>query len=148
MYHVSNWGKFPDGTDCIDLGGFHPANLISGEDVILLCSFHNNDVTLSQFSAMIALLQSFITSLVVVLPFYPVRTSSNNSKETITWMFLVYRLGRWNVLLKKVRLPLQTLMHSCSATFRAVDIQQELSVVNEIEILTYSILYVNIYSFK
>ena len=72
MYHVSNWGKFPDGTDCIDLGGFHPANLISGEDVILLCSFHNNDVTLSQFSAMIALLQSFITSLVVVLPFYPV----------------------------------------------------------------------------
>ena len=45
------------GTDCIELGGFQPVNLISGEDVIFLSSFHNNDVTLSQFSAMIVLLQ-------------------------------------------------------------------------------------------
>ena len=37
--------------------------------VVLLCSFHNNDVTWSQFQVMIVLLQSFIESLTVVLPF-------------------------------------------------------------------------------
>ena len=42
--------------------------------VVLLCSFHNNDVTWSQFQVMIVLLQSFIESLTVVLPFYPVGT--------------------------------------------------------------------------
>ena len=40
----------------------------------MLCSFHNNDVTWSQFQVMIVLLQSFIESLTVVLPFYPVGT--------------------------------------------------------------------------
>lgn len=74
LYHPTKWGKFPDGTDKIQLGGFKPRNRISGQHVIFLTSFHNNDVTLSQFSAMIVLLQSFIKSLTVVLPFYPVGT--------------------------------------------------------------------------
>ena len=117
------------GTDCIELGGFQPVNLISGEDVIFLSSFHNNDVTLSQFSAMIVLLQvdaihspsnkykyvvvsgifssnlhkigggggfkyclcsfsrvefvsqSFIKSLIIVLPFYPVGTMERCTAE-------------------------------------------------------------------
>jgi hypothetical protein len=51
-----------------------PVNRISGEHVLFLASFHNNDVTLSQFSVMVTLLQSFIESLTVVLPFYPVGT--------------------------------------------------------------------------
>lgn len=47
---------------------------MSGEHCIFLASFHNNDVTLSQFSVMIALLQSFVESLTIILPFYPVGT--------------------------------------------------------------------------
>lgn len=31
------------------IGGFTPYNVISGEHVLFLASFHNNDVTLSQF---------------------------------------------------------------------------------------------------
>lgn len=74
LYHPTHWNKFPDGTDNIEIGGFKPSNCIAGENVLFLASFHNNDVTLSQFSVMITLLQSFISSLTVVLPFYPVGT--------------------------------------------------------------------------
>lgn len=49
-------------------------NQIARRHVIFLASFHNNDVTLSQFSVMIVLLQSFIKSLTILLPFYPVGT--------------------------------------------------------------------------
>lgn len=79
--HKSSWKKFPDGTDQIEVGGFQPVNRISGEDVIMLCSFHNNDVTLSQFSVMVTLLQSFVKSLTIVLPFYPVGTMERVTKE-------------------------------------------------------------------
>eukprot|EP01035_Chromulina_nebulosa_P017630 gene17630-23207_t len=48
---------------------------------MFLASFHNNDVTLSQFSVMVTLLQSFIQSLTVVLPFYPVGTMERVIKE-------------------------------------------------------------------
>jgi hypothetical protein len=73
-YHPTTWGKFPDGTDSIEVGGFTPHNLIAGEHVLFLASFENNDVTLSQFQVIICLLQSFIESLTVVLPYYPVGT--------------------------------------------------------------------------
>jgi phosphoribosylpyrophosphate synthetase len=78
---TSQWGKFPDGTDNIEVGGFYPQNRISGEHVLMLCSFHNNDVTLSQFSVMIMLLQSFIESLTIVLPYYPVGTMERVVQE-------------------------------------------------------------------
>lgn len=81
LYFRSSWSKFSDGTDCIKLGGFRPTNLISGEDIIFLSSFHNNDVTLSQFSAFIVLLQSFINSLTIVLPYYPVGTMERVVEE-------------------------------------------------------------------
>ena len=81
MLHQTSWGKFPDGTDNIEMGGFSPVNRISGENVLMLASFHNNDVTLSQFSVMVTLLQSFISSLTVVLPFYPVGTMERVTKE-------------------------------------------------------------------
>ncbi|CAN0312585.1 unnamed protein product, partial [Hapterophycus canaliculatus] len=51
-FHKTSWGKFPDGTDNIEIGGFTPYNVISGEHVLFLASFHNNDVTLSQFQVM------------------------------------------------------------------------------------------------
>jgi len=80
-YHSTSWGKFPDGTDNISMSGFSPLNLISGENVLFLASFHSNDVTLSQFSVMIVLLQSFIDSLTVVLPYSPVGTMERVTKE-------------------------------------------------------------------
>jgi E3 ubiquitin-protein ligase DOA10 len=60
-----------------------PINRISGEHVIFLASFHSNDVTLSQFSVMCTLLQSFVESLTVVLPFYPVGTMERVVRYTI-----------------------------------------------------------------
>ena len=47
-FHKTTWGKFPDGTDNIEVGGYTPYN-VAGERVLFLASFHNNDVTLSQF---------------------------------------------------------------------------------------------------
>ena len=73
-FHETKWGKFPDKTDNIEVGGFYPDNMISGEHVLFLACFHNNDVTLSQFQVIICLLQSFVQSLTVVLPYYPVGT--------------------------------------------------------------------------
>lgn len=81
LFHPTNWKKFPDGTDNIEIGGFQPSNHISGENILMLASFHNNDVTLSQFSVMITLLQSFVQSLTVVLPFYPVGTMERVIQE-------------------------------------------------------------------
>jgi phosphoribosylpyrophosphate synthetase len=80
FYNV-NWDKFPDGTDNITVEGFYPKNTVSGEHVLFLASFHNNDVTLSQFSVLIMLLQSFIESLTIVLPFYPVGTNERVDRE-------------------------------------------------------------------
>lgn len=72
---VTTGGKFPDGTDNITLGGYFPQNHLRGSHVLFLASFSDNDATLSQFYALIVLLESFIESLTVVLPFYPTATS-------------------------------------------------------------------------
>ena len=80
-FHPTQWNKFPDGTDNIEIGGFSPQNLLSGEHILFLASFHNNDVTLSQFQVIICLLQSFIESMTVVLPYYPVGTMERVTKE-------------------------------------------------------------------
>mmetsp|Transcript_28746 Transcript_28746/g.32217 ORF Transcript_28746/g.32217 Transcript_28746/m.32217 type:complete len:418 (+) Transcript_28746:58-1311(+) len=81
-FHPTTWAKFPDGTDNIEIGGFsNPRNVISGERVLFLGSFHSNDTTLSQFQVMIALLQSFVESLTVVLPFSPVGTMERVTQE-------------------------------------------------------------------
>ena len=73
-YHATKWGKFPDGTDNIKIGGFEPENHLRGSNVIFLASFHSNDATLSQLYVCIALLESLVESLTIVLPFYPVGT--------------------------------------------------------------------------
>jgi len=80
-FHESTWDKFPDGTDKIVVGGFTPVNRIAGEHVLLLASFHDNDVTLSQFQVMVMLLMSFIESLTIVLPFYPTGTMERVTTE-------------------------------------------------------------------
>ena len=80
-YMDIQWKKYPDGTDNIKVQGFEPRNLIAGSDIIFLASFHSNDVTLSQFSVWVMLLQSFISSLTIVLPFYPVGTQDRVDEE-------------------------------------------------------------------
>jgi len=81
LYHETQWGKFPDGTDNIMLGGFQPVNHIAGEHVLMLATFTNNSTTLTQLTVMVTLLQSFVESLTVVLPFYPVGTMTTVIKE-------------------------------------------------------------------
>lgn len=83
FYNIKDtkWEKFPDGTDKIEIGGYNPRNIVSEQNVVFLCNFDSNDATLSQFSVMITLLQSFIESLTIVLPFYPVGTMERVSKE-------------------------------------------------------------------
>ncbi len=80
-YMDIHWKKYPDGTDNIKVEGFEPRNLIAGSDIIFLASFHSNDVTLSQFSVWVMLLQSFISTLTIVLPFYPVGTQDRVDEE-------------------------------------------------------------------
>lgn len=80
-YFDIDFNKFADGTDNILIQGFTPKNFIQGSNIIFLASFHNNDVTLSQFSVLIVLLQSFIESMTIVLPFYPVGTNERVDEE-------------------------------------------------------------------
>eukprot|EP01039_Chlorochromonas_danica_P010566 gene10564-11707_t len=80
-YFPIQWEKYADGTDNITISGFSPKNEIAGEHILFFASFHNNDVTLSQISVLIVLLQSFIESLTIVLPFYPVGTNERVEVE-------------------------------------------------------------------
>ena len=75
--------KFPDGTDKIVIKGFTPENKIADSHVLFFASFHNNGVTLSQLSVLIVLLQSFIQSLTIVLPFFPVGTMERVDEEGV-----------------------------------------------------------------
>ena len=81
QYFPIYWGKFADGTDNIKIEGFNPRNQIAGRHCLFFASFHNNDVTFSQFSVFVVLLQSFIESLTIVLPFYPVGTMERVIEE-------------------------------------------------------------------
>mmetsp|Transcript_58987 Transcript_58987/g.133580 ORF Transcript_58987/g.133580 Transcript_58987/m.133580 type:complete len:228 (+) Transcript_58987:102-785(+) len=80
-YHHSKWATFPDGSDNIELGGYSPVNQLRGKHVLFLAAFSDNSTTLSQFYALIVLLESFIESLTVVLPFYPTGTMERVVKE-------------------------------------------------------------------
>lgn len=83
IYHPTKWGKFPDGTDNIEVGGFHPVNEIRGNHILFLASFTSNDTTLSQLHVMVALLESFIESFTIVLPFYPTGTMERVMQEGV-----------------------------------------------------------------
>jgi len=80
-YHTTSWGKFFDGTDNIEVGGFFPVNYIRGQHVLFLGSFHNNDVTLSQFHVLNMLCESFVETLTVILPYYPTGTMERVVRE-------------------------------------------------------------------
>eukprot|EP00605_Chrysophyceae_sp_TOSAG23-4_P002307 GSChrysophyteH1.ASY1.ANO1.2553.1 assembled CDS len=75
------WEKYPDGTDNITIEGFSPVNHVASSHILFFASFHNNDITLSQFSVLVVLLQSFVKSVTIVLPFFPVGTNERVTVE-------------------------------------------------------------------
>mmetsp|Transcript_48838 Transcript_48838/g.78703 ORF Transcript_48838/g.78703 Transcript_48838/m.78703 type:complete len:200 (-) Transcript_48838:1431-2030(-) len=80
-YHPTSWGKFKDGTDNIEVGGFYPVNYIRGQHVLFLSSFHDNDATLSQFHVLNMLCESFVDSMTVILAYYPTGTMERVLRE-------------------------------------------------------------------
>lgn len=60
--------------DHIIVGGFHPDNVIARSNVLFIASFDDNDSILSQMQVLTMLCESFIKSLTIVLPYFPVAT--------------------------------------------------------------------------
>eukprot|EP01071_Lankesteria_metandrocarpae_P003693 Lankesteria_metandrocarpae@DN3119_c1_g1_i1.p1 len=81
IYHETEWDTFPDGTDSITLGGYKPSWTLRDQHVLFLASFHNNGVIVTQLHAIISLLQSFIDTLTIFLPFYPFGTNERVNNE-------------------------------------------------------------------
>eukprot|EP00038_Savillea_parva_P011183 m.195681 g.195681 ORF g.195681 m.195681 type:complete len:362 (+) comp19573_c0_seq1:233-1318(+) len=83
-YRKTSWKKFGDsGMDNIELGGFTPKNRIRKSHVLFIASFHNNDSIMSQFQALVCLCESFVESLTILLPYYPVGTMERVMKEGV-----------------------------------------------------------------
>eukprot|EP00299_Pterocystis_sp_00344_P011785 c5559_g1_i1.p1 GENE.c5559_g1_i1~~c5559_g1_i1.p1 ORF type:complete len:322 (+),score=53.39 c5559_g1_i1:30-968(+) len=82
QFYRIQWSKFPDSDmDDIEIGGFTPQNRIKNTHVLFLASFHSNDAILSQFHVLITLLESFISGLTIVLPFFPTGTMERITRE-------------------------------------------------------------------
>eukprot|EP00668_Euglena_longa_P038403 GGOE01049407.1.p1 GENE.GGOE01049407.1~~GGOE01049407.1.p1 ORF type:complete len:351 (-),score=121.84 GGOE01049407.1:432-1421(-) len=82
LYQATRWGKFADsGMDNIQVGGFHPVNVIGKSHILFLASFDNNDAILSQFHVLTMLCESFIKTLTVVIPYFPMGTMEIVSQE-------------------------------------------------------------------
>lgn len=110
-------------SDNIEIGGFTPHNLVSGEHVLFLASFHNNDVTLSQFQVMITLLLSFIESMTVVLPYSPVgkcyaQEISCARRSLANFALMVWPIDRYNGACRSRR-PSCNGCHLCTHVFFA-----------------------------
>jgi len=82
-YIPVEWKKFPDGTDYIHVSGFYPQNLIRDSNILFVASFHNNDVSMSQYHALCMLSESFIDSMTILLPFIPHSTMERVTKEGV-----------------------------------------------------------------
>jgi len=83
-YRPTTWKKFSDSNmDNIELGGYTPVNRIRRSNVLFFASFHDNDAILSQFQALVCLCESFVQSLTIVLPYYPVGTMERVTKEGV-----------------------------------------------------------------
>jgi len=75
QYFETSWGKFSDSKmDHIIIGGFHPRNQIARSHVLFLAAFDDNDAIMSQLHALTMLCESFIRSLTIYIPYFPVAT--------------------------------------------------------------------------
>ena len=80
-YVETKWAKFPDGTDNIKLGGFSPKNVVAGSNLLFLANFDSNDSTLTQYHALVALCESFVRTMTIVVPFVPTATMERVTDE-------------------------------------------------------------------
>eukprot|EP00930_Biecheleria_cincta_P062038 TRINITY_DN47552_c0_g1_i1.p1 TRINITY_DN47552_c0_g1~~TRINITY_DN47552_c0_g1_i1.p1 ORF type:complete len:336 (-),score=37.85 TRINITY_DN47552_c0_g1_i1:94-1101(-) len=81
-YYKTKWGKFQDsGMDDIMVGGFQPVNVIKRAHVLFMADFNSNDAILSQMHVLVMLCESFLKTLTIVLPYYPVATMERVTVE-------------------------------------------------------------------
>eukprot|EP00039_Didymoeca_costata_P020586 m.341796 g.341796 ORF g.341796 m.341796 type:complete len:321 (-) comp20510_c0_seq1:73-1035(-) len=81
-YYPTRWGKFKDSQmDDIEIGGYTPENKIMNSHILFLASFHNNDAILSQFQVLVVLCESFVSSITLFMPYYPVGTMERVLRE-------------------------------------------------------------------
>jgi phosphoribosylpyrophosphate synthetase len=74
-YLPTIWNKFDDSKmDHIIVGGFQPRNVIARSHVLFLAAFDDNDAIMSQMHVLFMLCESFMKTLTIVLPYYPVAT--------------------------------------------------------------------------
>lgn len=82
VYHPTVWEKFPDSKmDHIIVGGFTPQNVIARSHVFFLAAFDDNDAIMSQLHVLTMLCESFIKSLTIYIPYFPVATMERVVRE-------------------------------------------------------------------
>jgi phosphoribosylpyrophosphate synthetase/non-canonical (house-cleaning) NTP pyrophosphatase len=83
-YYTCSFGKFSDGSDNIEVGGFcNGINEHAGKDVVFVMTHGNNDVVMQCLHVITMLLESQVGSLTVVSPFEPTATMERVLKEGV-----------------------------------------------------------------
>ena len=72
--YTTNWDRFNDKSDDIKINGMNSPTHFKGKHVLFIASFHNNDVTMSQFHVIAFLCECLVESLTVLLPYYSTAT--------------------------------------------------------------------------
>jgi hypothetical protein len=86
MYHPTVWEKFSDSKmDHIIVGGFTPQNVIARSHVLFLAAFDDNDAIMSQLHVLTMLCESFIKTLTIYIPYFPVATMERVVREGAFW---------------------------------------------------------------
>ena len=73
LYECS-WGKFSDMSDNIKISCMTSPTHFKGKNILFVASFHNNDVTMSQFHVISFLCECLAASVTVLLPYYSTGT--------------------------------------------------------------------------
>ena len=68
------WGKFSDLSDDIEIENMKSPTQFKDKNILFLASFHNNDVTMSQFHVISFLCECLAASVTVLLPYYSTGT--------------------------------------------------------------------------
>jgi len=73
--YETEWNRFDDGDmDNIKIKGMTSPTHFKNKNILFVASFHNNDITLSQFHAIAFLCECLAQSLTILLPFYSTGT--------------------------------------------------------------------------
>jgi len=83
-YLPTSWGKFSDSRmDHIVQSGYTPVNVVRRSHILFLAAFDDNGSFLSQLNLLVMLCESFISSLTIYMPYYPVGTMERVLKEGV-----------------------------------------------------------------